>query len=132
MKQNDWIISGVALVLALIIAGTLYGTQRQPDAPGAPAQANLNPPAAPAGNVTMANSLGGGSGTGGGFAGGPMGGPPGQFGFGGGPMGGPPGGGRPSLSAGGPGGAAPGRPSLSAGGPGAAAPPASGRMEADR
>ncbi len=78
-NQNDLIISIVAIVLALIIAGVCFGTKREPIAPAAPEAVNLTAPALPAGDVVMASSLPGGSG--GGAAGG------GRGGLGGGPAG---------------------------------------------
>lgn len=106
MKQNDWIVSIVAIVLALIVAGALYGTKREPVAPGAPTTVNLSPPALPTGDVVMANALpGGGSnstGQRGGFGG--PGGPPAGFGGPGGPPPGFGGPGGPPSGFGGPGG----------------------------
>lgn len=67
-NQNDLIISIVAIVLALIIAGVCFGTKREPIAPAAPEKVNLAPPSLPQGDVVMANSLSGGGG--GGAAGG--------------------------------------------------------------
>ena len=61
-NQNDLIISIVAIVLALIIAGVCYGTKREPAAPAAPEKVNLAPPQLPQGDVVMANSLPGASG----------------------------------------------------------------------
>ena len=99
-NQNDIIISAVAIVLALIIAGVCFGTKREPIAPAAPEAVNLTKPALPQGDVVMASSLpgaSGGSGGGGGFGG--AGGPSGiGGGFGG-------RGGGPSFGAGGLGGA---------------------------
>ncbi|MBC8063586.1 MAG: hypothetical protein H7Y17_02050 [Chlorobia bacterium] len=100
-NQNDLIISIVAIVLALIIAGVCFGTKREPIAPAAPEAVNLAPPALPQGDVVMANSLPGG---GGGGEGGPAGGFGGGRGGPGGPggpagLGGPPtGGGKPGFS----------------------------------
>lgn len=80
-NQNDLIISIVAIVLALIIAGVCFGTKREPVVIAAPEKVNLAPPVLPQGDVVMANALpGGGSGAGGGFAGGGMGGPGGLTG----------------------------------------------------
>ena len=106
-NQNDLIISIVAIVLALIIAGVCFGTKREPVQPAPPEKVNLAPPTLPQGDVVMASSLpgasGGGSGPGGGFGGrggGPM--MSGVQGAGGGPMaggmGGPKGGGARSAS----------------------------------
>ncbi len=108
-NQNDLIISIVAIVLALIIAGVCFGTKREPVAPPAPEKVNLTPPALPAGDVVMSNSLpgassgagggggfGGRGGAGGGLMGGAVGAPSGAIGGGG--------GGRPSMGLGGPGG----------------------------
>lgn len=129
MKQNDWIISGLAIVLSLIVAGVAFGTKREPVAPSAPTQANLTDPTFPTGDVVMtANPGAGGNAAGrpGGFgAPGGFGGPPG--GFGGPPTGfGPPGGpGGPRPSGGapfGPGGPPPGM----MGGPGGPPPGAMG------
>lgn len=61
-NQNDLIISIVAIVLALIIAGVCFGTKREPVAPAAPEAVNLAAPALPQGDVVMANSLPGASG----------------------------------------------------------------------
>jgi hypothetical protein len=105
-NQNDLIISIVAIVLALIIAGVCFGTKREPVAPPAPEKVNLTPAQLPQGDLVWANALPGGSG-GGGAAGGPSGAPagfggPGRGGRGGGPaMAGP-------SSMGAPGGAAKG------------------------
>ena len=73
-NQNDLIISIVAIVLALIIAGVCFGTKREPVAPPAPEQVNLAAPTLPQGDVVMANSLPGASNQqqGGAGAGGPM------------------------------------------------------------
>jgi hypothetical protein len=69
-NQNDLIISIVAIVLALIIAGVCFGTKREPTKPADPEKVNLAPPTLPQGDVVMANSLsGGGSGGSGGFGG---------------------------------------------------------------
>jgi len=111
MKQNDWIISGLAIVLSLIVAGVAFGTKREPVAPSAPTQANLTDPTLPTGDVVMTANPGaggnaagrpGGFGAPGGF-GGPPGGIPGMPG-GFGPAGGRPSGGAPF----GPGGPPPG------------------------
>lgn len=56
-NQNDMIISIVAIVLALIIAGVCFGTKREPIAPAAPEVVNLAPPALPQGDVVMADAL---------------------------------------------------------------------------
>jgi hypothetical protein len=87
-NQNDLIISIVAIVLALIIAGVCFGTRREPSAPAAPEPVNLAPAALPQGDVVWATGLpsGGGSG-GGGVAGGGRGAPMGM-GMGGGMTGG--------------------------------------------
>jgi hypothetical protein len=130
MKQNDWIISGLAILLSLIVAGIAYGTKREPVAPSAPTQAKLTDPVLPTDDVVMtANPGAGGSAAGrpGGFGGpGMMGGPGGPPSFGPptgfGPPGGPGGrapfgpGGPPPGMMGGPGGPPPG-----AMGPGAGA-----------
>lgn len=60
-NQNDLIISIVAIVLALIIAGVCLGTKREPATIPAPETVNLTPAALPAGDVIMANSLPSGS-----------------------------------------------------------------------
>ncbi len=91
-NQNDLIISIVAIVLALIIAGVCIGTKREPATIAPPEKVILTPPTLPQGDVVMVNALpGGGSGSG---TGAPMG--------GGRPMGapGPMGGGRPMGPAG--------------------------------
>lgn len=72
-NQNDLIISIVAIVLALIIAGVCFGTKREPLTIAAPEKVNLAPPVLPQGDVVMANALPGGgaaAGGGGGFGGG--------------------------------------------------------------
>lgn len=76
-NQNDLIISIVAIVLALIIAGVCFGTKREPAAPPAPEQVNLAAPTLPQGDVIMANALPGASNSQGGAGGfgGPGGGP---------------------------------------------------------
>lgn len=69
-NQNDLIISIVAIVLALIIAGVCFGTKRDPAVIPAPEKVNLAPPSLPQGDVVMANALpGAGGGTGTGFGG---------------------------------------------------------------
>lgn len=85
-NQNDLIISIVAIVLALIIAGVCFGTKRDPVAPPAPEKVNLTPAKLPEGDVVWANALPGGSGGGGG--GGLTGGPAGGLGMAGGRSGG--------------------------------------------
>lgn len=65
-NQNDLIISIVAVVLALIIAGVCFGTKREPATIPAPEKVNLAPPVLPQGDVVMANALPGGGGGGGG------------------------------------------------------------------
>jgi hypothetical protein len=104
-NQNDLIISIVAIVLALIIAGVCFGTKREPVAPPAPEKVNLTPAKLPQGDVVWANALPGG---GGGGAGGPA-------GFGGGGRGGAMG--APGVGGGGrgPGAAAAPGPGMSAG-----------------
>ena len=62
-NQNDLIISIVAIVLALIIAGVCFGTKREPAVIPAPEKVNLAPPQLPQGDVVMANSLPGASGS---------------------------------------------------------------------
>lgn len=64
-NQNDLIISIVAVVLALIIAGVCFGTKREPATIPAPEKVNLAAPALPAGDVVMVNTLPGGSTAGG-------------------------------------------------------------------
>lgn len=67
-NQNDLIISIVAIVLALIIAGVCFGTKREPATIAAPEKVNLAPPVLPQGDVVMTNALpGGGSAAGGGM-----------------------------------------------------------------
>lgn len=105
-NQNDLIISIVAIVLALIIAGVCIGTKREPNTIPPPEKVNLTAPALPQGDVVMANALPGGSGSGAG-GGNPMGG-----------MGAPMGGGRPMGMGGGPA----GRPMGPGGGAGMAGP----------
>lgn len=71
-NQNDLIISIVAIVLALIIAGVCFGTKREPVAPAAPEKVNLAPATLPQGDVVMASSLpGAGSASGGSQGNGP-------------------------------------------------------------
>jgi len=102
-NQNDLIISIVAIVLALIIAGVCFGTKREPTKPADPEKVNLAAPTLPQGDVVMANSLSGGGAAGGpGGFGGPAGmagmagpGRPGGFGPAG--MGGPSKGGKAGL-----------------------------------
>jgi len=75
-NQNDLIISIVAIVLALIIAGVCFGTKREPATIPAPEVVNLAAPKLPQGDVVMANALpGAGSAGGGGVAGAAGGGP---------------------------------------------------------
>lgn len=96
-NQNDLIISIVAIVLALIIAGVCIGTKREPATIPPPEKVVLTAPALPQGDVVMVNALPGGSGSGAGGGmggGGPMGGMASPMG--GGP--GRPGGGRPGFS----------------------------------
>lgn len=68
-NQNDLIISIVAIVLALIIAGVCFGTKREPMKPADPEKVNLAAPTLPQGDVVMANSLSGSGSAGGGPAG---------------------------------------------------------------
>ncbi len=68
-NQNDLIISIVAIVLALIIAGVCFGTKREPVAQPAPEVVILTPPALPQGDVVMANALPSASNQGGGASG---------------------------------------------------------------
>jgi len=70
-NQNDLIISIVAVVLALIIAGVCFGTKREPATIPAPEKVVLTAPTLPAGDVVMVNALpsGSSSGAGGGAAG---------------------------------------------------------------
>ena len=73
MKQNDLIISIVAIVLALIIAGVCWGTKREPATIAPPEATNLGQLEAPAAKPIWANSLpgaGSSGGAGGGFGGG--------------------------------------------------------------
>lgn len=78
MKQNDLIISIVAIVLALIIAGVCWGTKREPATIAAPEVVNLGTLQDPAATPVMASSLPSGGST----SGGPGGGGPGGFGGG--------------------------------------------------
>lgn len=85
-NQNDLIISIVAIVLALIIAGVCFGTKREPATIAAPEKVVLTPPVLPQGDVVMTNALPGGGSTSGGGAvggGGSMGGLVGAAGMGG-------------------------------------------------
>lgn len=68
-NQNDLIISIVAIVLALIIAGVCFGTKREPSTIAAPEKVVLTPPVLPQGDVVMASALPGGSGSGSGAPG---------------------------------------------------------------
>lgn len=88
MKQTDWIVIGVAAVLALGAAGAFYGTRPTPETLAAPEQVNVKPAVAQGGDVKLATSLPGGgnagapagpSGGGGRMGGGPEGGPPGRM-----------------------------------------------------
>ncbi|MCC7230776.1 MAG: hypothetical protein IT203_10315 [Fimbriimonadaceae bacterium] len=88
-NQNDLIISIVAIVLALIIAGVCFGTKREPIAPPAPETVNLAPATLPQGDVVMASSLPGAGSTGSGSQGG---------GAGGAGASGPSGGGKPKFT----------------------------------
>lgn len=88
-NQNDLIISIVAIVLALIIAGVCFGTKREPIAPAAPETVNLAPATLPQGDVVMASSLPGAGSTGAGSQGSG----PAMAG-----MAGPSGGGKPKFS----------------------------------
>lgn len=63
-NQNDLIISIVAIVLALIIAGVCFGTKREPSTIATPEKVVLTPPVLPQGDVVMASALPGGSGSG--------------------------------------------------------------------
>jgi hypothetical protein len=74
-NQNDLIISIVAIVLALIIAGVCFGTKREPPTIAAPEVVNLAAPKLPQGDVVMANALPGAGSAGGGVAGAAGGGP---------------------------------------------------------
>lgn len=56
-NQNDMIISIVAVVLALIVAGVLLATQPEPAAQVPVSPVTTTDVALPAGSVTMANSL---------------------------------------------------------------------------
>jgi len=109
MKQNDLIISIVAIVLALIIAGVCWGTKREPATIAPPEVVNLGKLEAPQAEPVMANSLSGGSGgnTGGGGRGGF--GAPAGLGGPGGPVG-------PASGFGGPGGR--GAPTMASSAPG--------------
>jgi hypothetical protein len=98
LGQNDWIIIGVAGVLALGTAIALYFTKPEPQAIPAPTPVDLGAAQLPATGVVMANSLPGGGNQGG--RGGAMGGRGGALGGMGantpGRMGGP-GGGAPGV-----------------------------------
>lgn len=70
MKQTDWIVIGVAAVLALGAAGAFYGTRPQPAKPAPPAAVNTKTAVPDGGDVKLATSLPGGGNAGGGAAGG--------------------------------------------------------------
>jgi len=74
-SQTDMIVSIVAILLALIVAGVCFGTARKPVRPPEPEKVIVQAPAYPAGSVTFANALpGGGSSQGAGGGGARMGG----------------------------------------------------------
>ena len=65
-SQTDMIVSIVAVLLALIMAGVFYGTARQPAVVTPPEQVRLGAPQYPTGAVTYADSLPGAGGARGG------------------------------------------------------------------
>lgn len=94
MKQLDWIIVIVAVVLAGIAIGVSAGTARQPVKPADPEKVVTTAPKLPEATVTYTDGLAGGGGAGGAMGrGGMAGGFPGARG----PMGGPPTGSMPPM-----------------------------------
>jgi hypothetical protein len=73
-SQTDMIVSIVAVLLALIMAGVFFGTKPDPQKPAPPQAVNVTAPQYPPGSVVFANGLGGsstgapGAGGGGGLA----------------------------------------------------------------
>lgn len=70
-NQNDMIVSIVAIVLALITLGILFGTRPQPKIPPGAPTVDVAPPTFANISVPMVNGVGGSGGTGGGRAPGP-------------------------------------------------------------
>lgn len=56
-SQTDLIVSIVAVLLALIMAGVFLGTNRDPQRPPPPEVVTVTPPAYPAGSVVFANAI---------------------------------------------------------------------------